>query len=821
MADDLFKLEHQISTKAENLLLDSRQASDFKKNYQELLHHYIDLLNKSKKLENQLNQAQQQLQKQNNHIDFLSQEAEKTIYHRTKALIETQNQLRKSIGNLRVTQVSVGIYWLQIPEANLYILCGCPAESVKHLMRRGFISTKIDKNISYETGPNAILLSDLFVQNGNFSNMAEFPVLHMLYRQGMILPEHPNNTDIKPILLGNEQQLRAQLEYIRRGNYGLFSEAEIIETGIDSKMAKEMMKIKHHFAFGQIKSADELLDQVTIDQEFKEIRNGVKVRRIASNQFEFFYRGETVSIDLNLPENTHYSFPYTLDYHHIPREYFAIVHSGEGDGWDLERPSMGSLIIFQGRIYLIDAPPNITYTLEKLGIDISEVHGVFHTHIHDDHFSGLPNLILSSHKVKYFATAMVRSSTAKKLAALLSMEESCLEQFFDVHDLILNEWNDCDGMQVLPLYSPHPVENNFFIFKADDKNGSKTYAHLADLTQFSILEQMNLDKTSRVDKNFINKIKSDYLIPANVKKIDIGGGLIHGIASDFVDDTSEKILMAHTARPLTNREKEIGSAAPFGSTDILIPSNQNFLRRLAFYHLHSIFPTITPHQLDSLLIAPVLLINPGSIIRQRQHDYEHIDMILTGVVEYIHDNNNIAFTLSSCSLIGEQSLYSENQAGGTWRALSHVNLMRFSSHSFKSFLERANLKTTFIKKCQVIKFLFTTHLFGEKLSYALLNTIASATRIVTLSYQDSIEINAPKTLFLIRSGQLSNEKNLQVNKGEFLGEENFIPNVVNLDSYQAMTETHVFIIEGVCLEEIPIIFWKLLDQYNKKQMHLS
>ena len=66
-----------------------------------------------------------------------------------------------------------------------------------------------------------------------------------------------------------------------------------------------------------------------------------------------------------------------------------MVHVGEGDGWDVTRPCMGSIICFQGRIYLIDAGPGIEHTLTALGVSINEVAGIFQTHGHDDHFAGL------------------------------------------------------------------------------------------------------------------------------------------------------------------------------------------------------------------------------------------------------------------------------------------------------------------------------------------------------------------------------------------------------------------------------------------------
>jgi hemerythrin len=37
---------------------------------------------------------------------------------------------------IRKLEVALGIEWVEIEEANLRILCGCPADVVKHLVRR-------------------------------------------------------------------------------------------------------------------------------------------------------------------------------------------------------------------------------------------------------------------------------------------------------------------------------------------------------------------------------------------------------------------------------------------------------------------------------------------------------------------------------------------------------------------------------------------------------------------------------------------------------------------------------------------------------------
>ena len=451
-------------------------------------------------------------------------------------------------------QIMTGVYWVGIPEAQLYVLCGCPADSIKHLMKLGLIKSITDKGAVYETGPNAILLSDILVQNGNFSNLAEFPVLQMLYRQGMILPNHPNNTGIKPILIGVKKQVKAQMEYIYRGNYGLTSVEEMTEVGLSEAQAQEYMRLKLKFAFGEILPTERLLDSRVLEQTPVEIRNGVWIKRTGVNHYVFEYKGEQVEVNLNLKSHETYDPTYELGFHEVQKEYFAVVHSGEGDGWDIHRPCMSSILIFQGNLYLIDAGPNIVHTLTALGISANEIEGIFHTHAHDDHFSGLTTLIRTDHRIKYYATALVRASVSKKLSALMSLKEDPLSRYFDVHDLEFDQWNNINGLEVLPIFSPHPVETSIFTFRALWENGYKTYSHFADIVAFDVLQKMvtSNPQAPGISQTFFDRVKAQYLEPANLKKIDIGGGLIHGKAEDFKDDLSDKIILSHTSLKLNN-----------------------------------------------------------------------------------------------------------------------------------------------------------------------------------------------------------------------------------------------------------------------------
>ncbi|MBF0610948.1 MAG: cyclic nucleotide-binding domain-containing protein [Magnetococcales bacterium] len=757
-------------------------------------------------------------------IDVLAKDGSSLmLHHRVAQLLSLSGlaRLRRAMKNLRVTEITTGVFWLQVPEADLYLLCGCPAEVVKHMLRKGYIVTETKEEILCETGPNAILLGDLMVQNGDFANLAEFPVLQMLYRQGMIIPGHPNNTGEKPLLLGMKKQVQSQLDYIHRGNYGLLSLQELLAVGVDEATADIMLRIKRHFAFGNIRSPENFLDSVYVEKGWVEVKNGVTVRRVGINRFEFAYHNQSVIVDLNLPPVTRFQAPYTLDYHLAPREYFAVLHSGEGDGWDVNRPSMASVLMFHGRIYLVDAPPNVTHTLETLGIDISEVEGIFHTHCHDDHFAGLISLMRSDHRIKYFATPMVRASVSRKLAALLAGEVG-LEHFFIIHDLLPEEWNNCDELLVRPCYSPHPVETTILLFRADDGEGPKTYAHWADLTSMEVLDAMTGDGPDKVPAAFIAQVKETYLTPANLKKLDIGGGMIHGRAEDFRDDPSTSISLAHISRKLNDVEKEIGSATPFGAVDVLIPSRRDYLRDQADRNIRSLFARLHPRKLESLIHVPIVVINPGAIIRRRGDEREEVDMVLTGVVEYVHTAQNIRYRLASGALIGEQALFDQALPQGTWRAVSHVRLLRFPLALLRTFIQDNALMEDMENIVGKVNFLRENRLFGEKLTFTILIHLARMMRSrLVRKGEKLLPVTGSAMLHLVRRGLLRHESGLTIPPGDVWGESAVLGRPQEDLHFVAEEECELLLFPANVLQTIPIIYWKLREIAERRRLAIQ
>jgi len=748
---------------------------------------------------------------------------------------------------MKKVKVTNGVYWVEIPEADLFILCGCPADSVKHLMKAGHIVDGEKNGVPAQTGPNAILLSDTTMQHGAFSNLAEFPVLQMLYMQGMILPNHPNNTGRKPMLIGLEDQVRSQSDYIYRGTYGLASLVEIKETGVSEDIARDMLRIKRWFAFDNIRRTEDLLDLRIVDAPAVELHDRAFVRRRGFNRYEFIYKGDSVTVDLNLAETEDYLPTYQIPQKRLAREHFSIIHLGEGDGWDVTRPCMGSIVCFQGRTYLIDAGPNIQHSLAALGVSGNEVAGIFHTHGHDDHFAGLTSLARADRRVPYFAVAPVRASVVKKYAALTGRADDTFYRYFEPRDLMLETWNRLDGgLEVLPVFSPHPVETTVFFFRVQHGAAYRSYAHLADISSFEVLHKMVTEDLAKngISKPFCDAVIAKLLAPVDIKKIDVGGGLIHGKAEDFASDASGKRLLSHTSSPLTEEQKKVGLSAEFGQEDVLIEAQYEAPRLEAQRIILSYFPGMAMRDAQAIAAFPILHFAPGTIMQTPDIPVANVFLLVSGIVHRGESRDGPHATLSAGSLLGElEALHDQSPNGMSWAA-SHVTTLRIPREAWMDLVQHRGLLQGLTEARARREFLMSTWLFGEVASFPLQNRIAALMEPRVVKEDTVLRPAGHAELLLLADGLLTIFLGKipieNATPGDFFGEESLLrgtrklppgweerfagqgrqderrSGMPSLFEARALLDSTLYAIPAKALEDIPIVQWKLMETYERR-----
>jgi hemerythrin len=309
--------------------------------------------------------------------------------------------------------------------------------------------------------------------------------------------------------------------------------------------------------------------------------------------------------------------------------------------------------------------------------------------------------------------------------------------------------------------------------------------------------------------------------PADLKKVDCGGGLIHGEAADFRGDRSAKIVLSHTSSDqLSAVQKEIGSNAVFGTQDSLIETHQDYMMRRAESYLASRFPGVPRHEFDLLLNCPMALVNAGEFIIRKGAPCHTVYLILAGVAEVIDSSAGVQRMVCAGTLAGELAALEGGTHTSTCRAKSYVTVLQIPADLFAGFMRRAfDLKES-LGLCRRTLFLQGTWLFGETVSSNVQNTIARSMREIRAPAGLRVGGGDEAELYLVKSGRVSITFEGRVvdraGPGDFFGEECVFFQRASLMEAVAEEDSACFVIPGDILMGIPIAAWKLVEVYERR-----
>jgi hemerythrin len=406
----------------------------------------------------------------------------------------------------------------------------------------------------------------------------------------------------------------------------------------------------------------------------------------------------------------------------------------------------------------------------------------------------------------------VYETVRKKVAAVMEADDSFLDRMVKVRILERDRWNDVDGLEVKPVNSPHPVETTIFWFRSLWEGGYRSYAHLADIVSRQVLD--GFVGKGGISPEYRDRVWEEYHRYADVKKIDAGRGLIHGMAEDFVDDPSTRLVLSHYEGSLSNAEKEIGANATFGQSEILIPARGDRIRDAAARYLNGAMPELKRHDALTLLNGKIYTYPPGTPLIKKGQIPDAVLLVISGSAEYIAADTQPVCRFTAGSLIGETEILEGTKSGGSYRTRGYLKALRMPDDLYIHALKRADLKEHRSRLALKRRFLRATAFPGWVVSSPRVDYLANAMEIRPWRRGASI-VGGDDLLYALNEGRAVVEdpdESRELAVGEPFNISAVIPTSKEAAAppkWTSLEESKIAVIPGETVREVPVLAWTL------------
>jgi hemerythrin len=352
-----------------------------------------------------------------------------------------------------------------------------------------------------------------------------------------------------------------------------------------------------------------------------------------------------------------------------------------------------------------------------------------------------------------------------------------------------------------------------------------------------VLRKMVTEDPARsgISRAAYDAVTRAFLEPATLKKVDVGGGLIHGQAEDFASDTSGAIFLSHTSAPPSEDQQKYGSCAAFGRQDRLAAASTDYLRRGAGAYLAECFPAAPAKERAVLEASPAQEYAPGEVILDAAALVDSVLLLLAGEVDVTDPRTGLQCRQGAGALVGELSCGRGIPARCTCRARGHVTALRIPCGTFTDFLRRTGMFDELGSVYDQRVILGASRLFGEMMSLPLQVRIARAMEKRVVREDAEIRFEGRAEILLLADGLVSvflgSRPIENLRPGDFCGEETLMRGARELPagwwqrmprrghhlfSARALLDSTLYAIPAGTVEDIPVVQWKLMETYERR-----
>ncbi len=320
------------------------------------------------------------------------------------------------------------------------------------------------------------------------------------------------------------------------------------------------------------------------------------------------------------------------------------------------------------------------------------------------------------------------------------------------------------------------------------------------------------------------------LAPVDVKKVDAGGGLIHGNALDFAQDATARLVLSHGAQAVPADMPAGTRIASFGDADILrAGKTPDRMRERAVAFLAGHFPGVAAADLKALADCPTRAYPPGAAVGEA--GTAEVLLLVSGTVEERDAVTGTVQRRGSGSLLGD-SLGDERAAAPgyanvprpagahAWTALSELTVLAIPAGAYGSFTLRGGPASARRTALARRKLLARCALFAPIRADNVLNLLAAAMKPRTMKKGETVPVTGRPVLMIVADGEVDltiGEHLVEtLGPGGFWGEERLVSGSGALWEAQAASDVTFHMIPGEVLAGIPIVQWGIQEAFERR-----
>lgn len=565
------------------------------------------------------------------------------------------------------------------------ILFGQPPEVLKGLLLHGV------------TNFDSLVLPDTKEKGGSLTNSLEFPLYFFLFvSKGL-------ESGRKLNLVGNADDISHALRLLRITLLGPTRE-ELERWNTEAELRDEWLAAAEELAL-----KDKYGDTIPIEDFFVEIpfRDGVAhvgdhaIHHIDTDVFEVVVGGSTTRIDLN--EDTTIDPPYKVAPDYVPGGLvkMGIEVLGGASGFTPTEPCTGLAFCYNGEYLLIDAIPFLDQHLFARGISKNQVAAVFLTHLHDDHSSLFP-LMLMPHRVDLITTREIFEMAMEKVACGIGWTVDVVREHFKLVEVRPGQRLNYFGLSIEAHVTVHSIPTIGATFSTVNKGIERDVCVIGD--NHSMIAVREMTERGLIRQSTTENLERLYADQFSLLVADGGAGAIHGDPADAIQSSADRVVFVHVEE-LANEFNTTFSLATSGKRYTILEGDPAIYTSQINHYLTEWLGRPFPNRWMRSLLAEeeIRRYNTDDVILvQDTNTRGYVYLILTGYCDVVrHDGLKLhtEAKLQAGDILGEMAVITgSGMRNASVIARTPVTLCVFSEETFKSFIVAENFQDRLIQQ---------------------------------------------------------------------------------------------------------------------------